>query len=55
MTDMLRNHIQEAEQGIIGGLLVNPETLAHLDLTTDDFLSPNHREMFDAMVPSSSE
>ena len=37
MTDMLRNHIQEAEQGIIGGLLVNPETLAHLDLTTDDF------------------
>lgn len=50
MTDMLRNHIQEAEQGIIGGLLVNPETLAHLDLTTDDFLSPNHREMFDAIL-----
>ncbi len=50
MTDMLRNHIQEAEQGIIGGLLVNPEALAHLDLTTDDFLSPNHREMFDAIL-----
>jgi len=50
MTDMLRNHIQEAEQGIIGGLLVNPEALAHLDLTADDFLSPNHREMFDAIL-----
>lgn len=49
MSDMLRSHIQEAEQGIIGGILVSPDTLAHLDLTEQDFLNSNHKEIFEAI------
>lgn len=50
MIDMLRNYIQEVEQGIIGGLLVNLEILVYLDLMVDDFLSLNYWEMFDVIL-----
>lgn len=50
MSSMLHSHVIEAEQGILGGILLNPSVLCELDLVAADFLSSNNRQIFEAVL-----
>lgn len=56
MTDILDiNHrlyrqAQQAEDALIGSVLINPRVLATLDLTPADFVSPNAQQAWQAVV-----
>ena len=45
-------HHMDAEKSVLGAMLISNEAvlLAHEMLTPDDFYSPAHREIFDAMI-----
>lgn len=50
MSAMLHSHAIEAEQGILGGILLTPSVLAELDLVPADFFNSNNRQVFEAIL-----
>ena len=50
MSNPLAN--MEAEQGLLGAILVNPDALARVEsiVTADDFAEPIHRDLFARLI-----
>ena len=48
-------HSEEAERAVLASVLLKPEVLDDLEVTTTDFYSERHRVIFEAMVELSAD
>lgn len=48
--DMLREHAEEAGAMVIGGLMLNPDSIANVDLQPSEFINQNQAKIYSAIL-----